>query len=76
MKTRNRKAMCGNCPYWASYKHTEGVCVRFPPAFTDNVEEVRAKGWEVNPHSCRLPLTDIASVCGEHPDFFAEENDK
>jgi hypothetical protein len=81
MKTRNKEANCGNCPYWDPIEFDErehvfptGECRRFPPECL--LVDEAADCCELNPLSWTGPRQWDSFFCGEHPDFFVEENDK
>jgi hypothetical protein len=60
MKQRNPEARCGNCPYFKKTHVRRGDCLRWPAGLWSSMKAV----------------TMPARVCGEHPDFFIEEQEE
>lgn len=64
---RNKKATCGNCPYFdGSYTpewgfhapHNFGMCKRYAP-----------RAMPESPEGVNPPYMTVSNWCGEHPDF-------
>lgn len=83
MKKRNPKALCGNCPYWDyldADPEPRGTCLRRSPsvvlAVTEKDQENQDCGMDdiflTDPRDCAWPQTTEDRVCGEHPNFFVE----
>jgi hypothetical protein len=70
MKERNPEATCETCPYFYGRYHSLengilGSCVRFPPSGEQTLINMLVGVY--------ILVQSEATACGEHPDFFAED---